>query len=487
MGDGDVLVYQISVSNSGQLAGSTSVVEQLPAGTSYTGSGEGWAVSGSRAQLVLAVDPGATVSATFTLTLGDVPAGARTINVRATTSSGDCTGCSISIPTEAVLATTLTLVAVNGTAIAAGQTVGPGDVLQYRLVVSNSGGTIGSTRITESVPSHASYTGPVSEGWSITGASATRTVVAPTGGSASATFTVTVDNPLQIGTTEITNNAAVSVGSCACTATSSVPAYAASITASTSRAHPGDTVTYTVLVRNNGSVDYSSSNPAVVSDDLAGLLDDARYNNDASRGGLLSGTVVTWRVALPAGTLIALTFTVTINAPDTGNQRLLDAIATPAGMGGNCPPGSDDPDCVANSVGLLTYTTTLTASTIVAHPGERVTYTVTVANTGSLAYIALDPARFSIDLAGVVDDGTYQNDASGGAVLTGSTLTWALAVPAGRTVAVTFSVLIAPPDGGDDRLPLRREQPKWHRRNCGPGANTTACAIRTRSSCRPSR
>jgi uncharacterized repeat protein (TIGR01451 family) len=465
---GDVLTYRVSIGNSGQLPGATTVHEQIPAGANYSGVGEGWIVTNGGADQAFAVEPGATVVATFTITVGRLATGERTIDERATTSSGDCVGCSISTATVALLATTLTLVAVNGTAIVAGQTLGPGDVLQYRFIVSNSGGTNGSTTITEAVPPNTSYTGPASERWSITGATATRSLSAPAGGSASAAFTVTVDNPLQIGTTEITNSASVSVGSCACTASASVPAYAASITASTSRAHPGDTVTYTVLVRNNGSVDYTEGNPAVVTDDLSGLSDDARYNNDANRDGQLSGDVVTWRLALPAGTLIALTFTVTINAPDTGDEQLLDTIATPAGTGGNCPSGSRDPDCVANSVGLLTYTTTLTASTTVAHPGDEVTYTVAVDNTGSLAYVAPDPARFSVDLAGVLDDATFQNNASGGAVLTGTTLSWALAVPAGHRVTVTFAVLIAQPDTGDDRLAVSVLDPDGQGGNCVP-------------------
>jgi uncharacterized repeat protein (TIGR01451 family) len=472
---GDVLTYQVSVHNSGQLAGSTTVHEQVPFGTGYSGTGEGWSVANGGADLGLAAAPGATVTATFTVTIDRLPADTRTIDERATTSFGDCVGCSISTPTAAVLSTALALIAVNGNPVGPGQTVGPGDVLQYRVVLTNSGGTSGSTVVTEPVPANTSYTGAPAEGWSINGEIASRSLTASAGGSVSTTFTVTIDNPLQIGTTEITNSASASSGSCACTITVAVPAYAAAITASTSRAHLGDTVTYTVLVRNNGSVDYTADHPAVVSDDLLGLLDDARYNNDASRSGVLSGSVITWRLALPSGTLIALTFTVTINAPDTGDKRLLDSIATPAGMGGNCPRGSKDPDCVANAVGLLSYSTTLTASTAIAHPGDVVTYSVTVANTGSLAYTDAEPARFSLDLADANDDAAYQNDATGAAVLTGSTLSWALAVTAGRSIVVTFSVVIARPDAGDDRLPIAVQSPAGQGGYCFPGSPATTC------------
>ena len=208
-----------------------------------------------------------------------------------------------------------------------------------------------------------------------------------------------------------------------------VPAYTVSITAAPGQVHPGDKVTYTMTVRNNGAVDYTADRPAVVSDDLSQVLDDAKYDEDATRNPTLADQVLTWKLAIPSGAIIALTFTVTITDPDVGDGKLINALTTPAG--GNCVTGSNDPNCVANEVGLQSFTTTLTASTAVTHPGEVVTYTIAVHNTGTVDYTAADPSRFSDDLAGLLDDGTYQNDATGTPTLTGAVLSWSFAL-AGR-------------------------------------------------------
>jgi len=45
---GDVLTYTVSTQETGGVAsGTTTLTETVPANTSYTGSSEGWAVSGS--------------------------------------------------------------------------------------------------------------------------------------------------------------------------------------------------------------------------------------------------------------------------------------------------------------------------------------------------------------------------------------------------------------------------------------------------------
>ncbi|BAU86734.1 hypothetical protein SLA_5865 [Streptomyces laurentii] len=45
---------------------------------------------------------------------------------------------------------------------------------------------------------------------------------------------------------------------------------------------------------------------------------------------------------------------------------------------------------------------------------------MTVTSTGTTAFTAADPASFTDDLSGVLDDATYSNDATGGATVTGT-------------------------------------------------------------------
>jgi uncharacterized repeat protein (TIGR01451 family)/LPXTG-motif cell wall-anchored protein len=92
------------------------------------------------------------------------------------------------------------------------------------------------------------------------------------------------------------------------------------------------------------------------------------------------------------------------------------------------------------------------ASTASANPGDRVTYTVDVRNTGQVAFTTANPATFVDDLSGVLDDATYNGDASGGATFAPPLLTWSGALPIGATQSITYSVTVRTDDPGDGEL-----------------------------------
>ena len=80
------------------------------------------------------------------------------------------------------------------------------------------------------------------------------------------------------------------------------------------------------------------------------------------------------------------------------------------------------------------------------------TYTITVTNSGQTNYTG---ATFSDALGGVLDDATYNGDAtaSTGAVsFTSPNLTWTGDLTAGSAATVTFSVTVHNPDTGNDIL-----------------------------------
>ena len=77
----------------------------------------------------------------------------------------------------------------------------------------------------------------------------------------------------------------------------------------------------------------------------------------------------------------------------------------------------------------LGYTITKSTSASSVTPGATLTYSLAITNTSSTAYTSASPAGFSDNLAGVLDDATYNNDASssvsgwtfsGSSTLTGS-------------------------------------------------------------------
>ena len=90
--------------------------------------------------------------------------------------------------------------------------------------------------------------------------------------------------------------------------------------ADVSTTSPGAVVHYTVTVTNTGQTAYTG---AAFTDPLAGVLDDATYNADAAA---TSGSVcyaspnLTWTGNLAVGAVATITYSVTVNNPDTGGQ-----------------------------------------------------------------------------------------------------------------------------------------------------------------------
>jgi uncharacterized repeat protein (TIGR01451 family) len=117
------------------------------------------------------------------------------------------------------LDTAKTLFSVNGITATPSTQVGPGDVLGYDIVVTNTGGSAGTTTLTETVPAHTTFTGAAVEGWSCPTGSAAGTscpdaVSVAAGFSVTASFSVTVASPLPAGTVAIANTVDSSTGAC---------------------------------------------------------------------------------------------------------------------------------------------------------------------------------------------------------------------------------------------------------------------------------
>ncbi len=159
--------------------------------------------------------------------------------------------------------------------------------------------------------------------------------------------------------------------------------YTITKTATPASALPGDVVTYSLAIKNTSLNDYTAANPASFSDSLAGVLDDATYNNDASSnvsGWTFSGTgPLTGGGPLLAGATATITYSVTVNNPDAGNKSLVNTV-TATGAGGSCtasgcsvtttvnPPIACAPGTVygVNATQLLSINNTTGAATTIA-------------------------------------------------------------------------------------------------------------------------
>lgn len=224
----------------------------------------------------------------------------------------------------------------------------------------------------------------------------------------------------------------------------------------TENSRPGDTVTYTVTATNTGEGAYTTQNPAVVFDDLSGVLDDATYNGNgaANRAGTVSYAepLLSWTGALGVGQSVVVTYTVTLKAGGDGTVR--NVAWEPNDPGNPVPPTCNPPvdgvdpetgePCAENEYLLPKLTIQKTADrTELPAVGEAVEYTITVTNEGPGAYTADAPATFTDDLSNVLDAATYNGDAtaSTGSVSYGEpTLSWQGALAANQSATITYSV-----------------------------------------------
>ena len=408
---------------------------------------------------------GASATITFSVTVNNPYTGNGTLNLTVTSATagtncpagGTDARCTVSIPVAA-----LTIVQTAAMATAA-----PGSAVHFTVTVTNSGVTAYTgaafTDPLTGMLDDAAYDGDAA---ATTGTASyaspnlTWTGNLAAGASATISFSVTVSNPdtgNQILTSTITSAAAGSncpAGSldARCTATVDVQGLTMTSSANVATATPGSIVQYTITVTNTGQASYSG---ASLTDPLTGVLDDASYDGDGTAtGGSLSYTNpnLTWTGNLAVGASATITFSVTVNNPDTGNKVLASTI-TSTSAGSNCAGGSTDPRC-ASAVTVLVpgLTIAVSADTGAATPGSVVHYTVTVTNSGQTAYTG---AAFTDPLSGLLDDAAYDGDASataGTVSYASSALSWTGNLAVGAVATITFSVTVNNPDNGDKVL-----------------------------------
>lgn len=226
----------------------------------------------------------------------------------------------------------------------------------------------------------------------------------------------------------------------------------------------GDTVTYKVLAMNLGGTDFTAENPAVVSDDLSGVLDDATFNNDAvaTIEGELDYTEprLTWTGPLAAGEMVTLTYSVTLQ---DGGDGVVRNVAFEGETVPDCAPPVDGRDeetgipCAEVEFPLTPSTTPVGAievtksadpesGTVVAD-GKYVTYSLLFSNTTtdtSADPIAVD---YVDHLKDVLDDATFvegsiKSNSALVATLSGDKITVVGSLASGGMAQVTYTVIV---------------------------------------------
>ena len=204
-------------------------------------------------------------------------------------------------------------------------------------------------------------------------------------------------------------------------------------------AEPGETLTYTITLTNAGAVDQTNFG---VTDPL-----DANVTFvSADNGGAESGGVVTWSgLAVPANGTLALTVTVTVANPIPSGVTEIDNVAYATGTTAPaCPPAG--PQCVVLPTptvnpGTITITKTVEDGTHggSVEPGEPLTYTITLTNTGGgdvTGFGVTDP----------LDPNVAFSTANNGGVFNAGVVTWSnLTIPANGSLALIVVVTAADP------------------------------------------
>ena len=469
---GDTLNYTITVTNNGAAPANVNFTDNLSAILDdATYNGDAAAAGGGNTSYTAptltyqnpSLGAGQTATVTFSVTTTNPGTGNKSLPNRVVSNIGNCVPGS----TDPDCITNTEGPNVVTTKTVDKTTFNPGDTLNYTITVENTGAAPANVNITDDLSqilddatynNDAAVTGGGAVGYSAPTLTYQNATLGA-GQTATITFSVTTANP-GTGDKSMPNRVVSNLGNCIqdstdpdCITNTEGPDVEVVKSVDKTTFNPGDTVTYTIVVSNNGAGPANVN----IADDLTPLLDDASYNNNAtitSGGGNVSYTAPTITYTNPnlgPAQSATFTFSVTTHNPGTGDKNLRNRVISNTG---NCQTGSTDPKCIKETQGPnVTFTKTVDKG--IASPGDTLSYTITAANTGNAP---ANNISYVDNLTPLLDDATYNGDAvasNGGNVsYSAPSLTYSIpTLGAGQTSTVTFTVTTHKPANGDKNLP----------------------------------
>ena len=360
------------------------------------------------------------------------------------TDANHCASKDTGVNTAATLITAKALASVNGQAVPAGYQAQPGDVLGYQITVSNSGGTAGTTTLTETVPAGTAYTG-AAQGWSTTPAACaaaastcTQDVTAGANASQVVNFTVTVQAPLVQSaiSNAVTSSAA---GSCAAGCSVSVPAAVVDVQAVITEmpAAPlviGQPITIVGVCTNNGPVPAVGASCSMVINTV--LKASMPATCDASRT-LPVGDSLSCSLSFTPAQAMSITATVTA-AADSYETNLANNVDTRA-------VDANTPSTLIVAKTLSEVNGAAVPVGYLVKPGDILGYQLQVTNTGGTAgsMTLTETVPVGSTYVGLGNGDGEGWSTSPACVAAGSNCAQQVSVPAGGVVSVRFSVKVA--------------------------------------------
>jgi uncharacterized repeat protein (TIGR01451 family) len=487
---GGTVSFTLSYSNTGNRGASGVVLtETVPANTTFNpgASTAGWSCvpnnnAGSTCTLAIGTvaGGGAGSSATFVVTVANpLPAGITAISNTAAIADDGASGTDPNAGNNSASDTTPVTGApdLSVTKSDAGASVAPGGTVSYTLSYSNTGnrGASGVT-LTETVPANTTFNpGASTAGWSCVpnnsaGSTCTLAIGSVAGGGAgsSATFAVTVANPLPAGIAAISNTAVIADDSTNGTdpnagnnsASDTTPVTGApdlSVTKSDGGASvaPGGTVAYTLSYSNTGNRGASG---VVLTETVPA---NTTFNPGASTAGWScvpnnnAGSTCTLAIGTVAGggAGSSATFAVTVANPVPGGVTEISNTAAIADDGANGTDTNPGNNSAADTTPVVIPTADVSATKTVSpgpyFVGDPLTYTIILSNTGSGAQgdnpgdelIDVLPASLALVSANATSGTAFANLAT-------NTVTWNGTIHAAGAVTVTIQASILPAAAG---------------------------------------
>jgi len=214
---------------------------------------------------------------------------------------------------------------------------------------------------------------------------------------------------------------------------------------------PGSVITYTLTVTNNETNITSSG--FYITDTMDAAIDPATITFDSSNC-YISNTGSPAIVTCVYGTLApgeSATFNIYAITPTTIGGSIVNTATV---FGNEADPNPTNDTALITSVASPSGYTVNKAVSAARHvrPGDTVTYTVTVTNTGTTAYANPDFATFSDDLSDILDDATLVLPLAAGLTLSGNILEWSGELAVGESIDVVYSVVVNNPVTGNQLL-----------------------------------